>query len=131
MPEQIKSARWKAWKRQRGLCYYCRSFVAWGEATVDHKKPKSMGGTLRNGNAVMACRPCNEAKKNMPASVFILGHDERTQWSEARREMWRRANRLSAIAAGSREGGDVKQAPCEASQSGGESRIAQPPSEQS
>jgi hypothetical protein len=34
---------------------------------------------------------------------------------------------LSAIAAGSREGRDVKQARCEASQSGGESRIAQEP----
>lgn len=32
---------------------------------------------------------------------------------------------FTAIAAGSREGRDVKQARCEASQSGGESRIAQ------
>jgi 5-methylcytosine-specific restriction endonuclease McrA len=84
--EQIKNARMKAWKRQRGQCYYCNGTVAKHKATLDHRIPASNGGNLQDGNAVMACRRCNEEKASMPEHIFLQG--------PAAREAWRAANRM-------------------------------------
>jgi 5-methylcytosine-specific restriction endonuclease McrA len=48
-------------------CHYCGGY---GE-TVDHKIPKSQGGTDSKTNVVCACRSCNHAKGNMPYEEFV------------------------------------------------------------
>lgn len=70
MAKQLQNARAKAWKRQRGQCFYCNASVAKHKATLDHRVPASEGGNLQDGNAVMACRRCNEDKASMPEHIF-------------------------------------------------------------
>jgi 5-methylcytosine-specific restriction endonuclease McrA len=84
--KQLQSARAKAWKRQRGQCYYCNASVAKHKATLDHRTPASLGGTLQDGNAVMACRRCNEEKADMPEHIFR---------DPAARERWREEKRMT------------------------------------
>lgn len=43
-------------------CHYCRSFVARGQRTMDHKIPLSRGGGHIAGNIVMSCFTCNASK---------------------------------------------------------------------
>lgn len=85
MSEQFKNARQKAWKRQRGQCFYCNATVAKHKATLDHRVPRALGGNCEGGNAVMACRRCNEAKADMPEEIFILGPEARERWLAERR----------------------------------------------
>lgn len=85
MAEQLQNARAKAWKRQRGQCYYCNATVAKHKATLEHRIPVSQGGSLRYGNAVMACRRCNEEKGAMPEDIFRQGPAARKRWKAAQR----------------------------------------------
>lgn len=69
----------QVWRRDKFRCRYCRCAVTipshdiqehlW--ATVDHVRPKSMGGKNNAKNLVTACRSCNAAKGSSPASKFI------------------------------------------------------------
>jgi hypothetical protein len=77
---QKKRAREKAWKRQRGLCFYCKKSVAKHKATLDHRVPACLGGNLQDDNAVMACYACNHEKGSMPASVFMAGEEAIRAW---------------------------------------------------
>lgn len=42
-------------------CHYCRALVGIA-GTVDHVRPKALGGKDRLCNAVLACRACNTRK---------------------------------------------------------------------
>ncbi|RUU43090.1 HNH endonuclease [Mesorhizobium sp. M6A.T.Ce.TU.002.03.1.1] len=49
---------------QGGKCYYCREpFTETGpkQATLEHKKPKMLGGTNERSNLAAACRKCNQS----------------------------------------------------------------------
>lgn len=67
---------WKGllFKRQKGLCKYCRSAMSKGEgpyeATIDHVVPISRGGRNSRDNVVLACRSCNQAKGAMSVEEF-------------------------------------------------------------
>ncbi|MGY6501987.1 MAG: HNH endonuclease [Acidimicrobiales bacterium] len=60
--------------RDRGThCFYCD--VAFGDAigcdrTIDHRLPKSRGGTDQLANMVFACRACNERKADGDEAAF-------------------------------------------------------------
>ena len=69
-------------KRHAGRCYYCKTRLIWGERysaytpqyfNVDHKLPKSRGGTNELDNVVASCRACNMSKgtKDWPSRVPI------------------------------------------------------------
>jgi 5-methylcytosine-specific restriction endonuclease McrA len=96
--EQKKRAREKAYKRQRGQCYYCGQMVAKQKATLDHRVPASDGGNLEDGNAVMACYDCNHAKGSMPESVFRQGEEARREWKRRQADLWRAVNSDPSIA---------------------------------
>ena len=49
-------------------CVYCGSTE---NLTIDHVRPKSMGGCDTADNCVTACRPCNQAKGSMQVDVFL------------------------------------------------------------
>jgi 5-methylcytosine-specific restriction endonuclease McrA len=61
--------------RDRGThCYYCA--VAFSEMpgcdrTIDHRLPKSQGGTDALVNMVFACRACNERKADRDEASFV------------------------------------------------------------
>lgn len=46
-------------------CTYCRRRIrSFGEATFDHLKPASRGGTYNTGNLKLCCEACNYHKSN-------------------------------------------------------------------
>lgn len=47
-------------------CWMCACALTRWSATVDHLKPKSMGGQDNAGNYKLACKPCNNARGNKP-----------------------------------------------------------------
>jgi 5-methylcytosine-specific restriction endonuclease McrA len=104
---QKKLARERAWNRQRGLCFYCKKNVPRDKATLEHRVPACLGGNLQNGNAVMTCRECNEAKGNMPEEVFLAGEDARRAWRWEREQAWRDANSGEAASYATTAYGDL------------------------
>lgn len=53
-------------------CYYCGLDLRAPEveATLDHRLPRSRGGTDQSSNLVPACRECNEAKGNATVEEY-------------------------------------------------------------
>jgi hypothetical protein len=45
-------------------CKYCKKELMLSEITIDHIIPLSRGGTWREENLVVACKDCNEKKRN-------------------------------------------------------------------
>lgn len=73
-------ARWRAWRvasRNRAraaTCFYCGvRFAAAGpdHRTVDHRVPRSRGGSNALGNLVFACYRCNQRKRDRPEGEFL------------------------------------------------------------
>lgn len=56
-------------------CAYCDATGT--PLNIDHVRPRSRGGTNRISNLVLACVPCNQAKGNTPAEVFLAHQPER------------------------------------------------------
>jgi CRISPR/Cas system Type II protein with McrA/HNH and RuvC-like nuclease domain len=62
--------------KQNGICHYCKVQMTLrrglpSTVTVDHKLPKSQGGTRHKHNTVGACFSCNNAKGNMPYEDYL------------------------------------------------------------
>lgn len=45
-------------------CHWCRADLEFEAATVDHLLPLSRGGSNRDDNLVLACEPCNRARRD-------------------------------------------------------------------
>lgn len=52
-------------------CHYCRRELTYEDSTVDHKVPRSKGGTLHPDNVLLACKLCNNAKGDMDYDAFV------------------------------------------------------------
>lgn len=88
--------RFKIHQRDGWRCHYCRLDVVvsvWHEnprrATLDHKHPKSKGGTDAADNLVTCCHRCNMEKGDVPYEMYrwfrhmlLRGHS-RTELLEA------------------------------------------------
>ncbi len=67
---QKRKLRARLFEKQRRRCFYCGIHLALthdmpGEyATLDHIKPRSLGGSNKQDNFVLACEPCNRTKGN-------------------------------------------------------------------
>lgn len=68
--------RKSASSRSKGRCYYCGNE---NPDTIDHIFPKSLGGTNRQDNLVLACKSCNCSKGQMTVEEY-------------RAYSWRKAN---------------------------------------
>lgn len=55
-------------ERDGNTCWYCGVRVRNGH--IDHKNPRSRGGSNRRNNLVLACVPCNLSKNNLTAREF-------------------------------------------------------------
>ena len=76
MPTASDKLDHKLWL-QRSRCYYCELTMERDlpeahpqRATLDHKVPRSRGGTWSNANLVAACRRCNHEKADLPYEVW-------------------------------------------------------------
>jgi 5-methylcytosine-specific restriction endonuclease McrA len=58
--------------RDNYRCVYCGSTE---NLTIDHVRPKCMGGFDHADNCVTACRSCNQAKGSMPVQLFLELYD--------------------------------------------------------
>lgn len=52
------------WLRQDSQCAYCGAAIRSDNREFDHVQPLAKGGTHTADNLVVACRPCNRAKKD-------------------------------------------------------------------
>lgn len=82
---KLRLFRERARLAQKGLCHYCRRpMAAAGSAearatpllaeTVEHRHPRSRGGTDSWTNLVLACKECNGAKASMNEQAFLDRH---------------------------------------------------------
>ena len=80
--------RWRAYNKQRGLCYWCEQPMKRTceptdpmLLTADHLIPLYAGGKTVPGNIVAACRKCNNTRQvelNKPKkdeAVYTAGND--------------------------------------------------------
>ena len=63
--------------RDENRCQYCAARFREGDLTIDHVIPKSKGGSSAWDNVVVACKPCNQKKRdylveNSPVSLIKL-----------------------------------------------------------
>src|SRR4030095_1381560 len=58
--------------REEPLCYYCQLFsITTASTSVDHRIPKSRGGTDDRTNLCGCCKNCNDRKQDMTSDEFI------------------------------------------------------------
>lgn len=62
--ELRKSRWWQNLIANKASCYYCQKALKKEDVTMDHVVPLLRGGRSTKGNVVMACKPCNNAKKD-------------------------------------------------------------------
>ena len=57
--------------RAQYLCEYCHSSerLSASRFTIDHVRPRSLGGSDEPDNLALACRRCNERRYNFVASI--------------------------------------------------------------
>lgn len=54
--------KWVLFNRDDWQCQYCGIKLDWGTVTIDHVRPKSMGGPTSWKNCVASCKKCNWKK---------------------------------------------------------------------
>ena len=93
-------ARWRAWRiaasnrSAASTCFYCgASFEEIGprHRTVDHRIPKSRGGSDALRNLVFACFSCNQRKRDRSEDEFLASAwlaERRTQESASDATGW-------------------------------------------
>jgi len=73
------SKRNRIWRRDGMICGYCGKPVRRSAfprergddvATIDHRTPRSQGGSGEDANLLTACMPCNVAKWDMSEDEF-------------------------------------------------------------
>ena len=72
-----RKRKWTARKRRQKLflvdphCYYCGDELHFVLSTLDHKIPKSRGGTNHQENTVLCCSKCNNTKADKTSEEFF------------------------------------------------------------
>ena len=62
---ELRKSRW--WQNKISAspaCYYCTKTLTKAECTMDHVVPLVRGGKSNKGNVVIACKACNNSKKD-------------------------------------------------------------------
>ena len=68
---QLRLSSWWKNKLNNAACYYCEKILASKEVTMDHVVPLSQGGKSVKSNLVVACKDCNNKKKNMTTIEWL------------------------------------------------------------
>ena len=64
MPFVLNCTRKNVFWRDKNICQYCGNKFHYGELTMDHVLPKSLGGLKEWDNITTACHKCNLKKGN-------------------------------------------------------------------
>lgn len=56
---------------QRGFCAYCGRKVRRRNMQIEHMVPRALDGTDHRDNLVGVCKPCNDAKGDMPLDEWF------------------------------------------------------------
>lgn len=69
---ELRRSQW--WKRKvaKGECHYCGQKTAPADLTMDHIVPLARGGRSTKGNLAAACKDCNNRKKQMLPTEWVL-----------------------------------------------------------
>lgn len=68
---QLRKRHRKATLNSQLRCWYCGDLLNAKNKSMDHKIPRSRGGTLLGvGNLVYACKSCNNEKDNMTIEEY-------------------------------------------------------------
>jgi len=78
--------RLKMWQKNPH-CYWCKKWISFEEATIEHVQPRSLGGKNNKKNLKLACRPCNGNRGNnkywqvgeASAKCYICGKVQKTK----------------------------------------------------
>lgn len=54
------------------VCIYCLDVIPVDAITIDHRKPKALGGKNTKDNLVPCCQRCNNLKAHLSYSDFML-----------------------------------------------------------
>ena len=69
-PYSAENALKKAHAKHGGKCHYCEKPVPADSLSIDHVEPKILGGKSHLQNLVVACKPCNAAKRHMVVEAY-------------------------------------------------------------
>lgn len=83
-----KARRAAVYARDGERCVYCGSGAP---LTLDHARPRALGGSHASSNLVTACRRCNSARGALALAVFVRAVAART--GEPAREIELRVRR--------------------------------------
>lgn len=70
MSKQRMRAKKLLKKRQRN-CFYCGCILTNSNRTLEHLRPRALGGTDRADNLVLACKPCNYDRGCKPLAQWM------------------------------------------------------------
>ena len=70
--KQKRFLRKIAYKEQKGLCAYCKKYLKFEDATLDHITPLSKGGNWKQKNLQITCVLCNNRKGSILHEKFIV-----------------------------------------------------------
>jgi 5-methylcytosine-specific restriction endonuclease McrA len=73
---ELRQSQW--WKRKiaKGECQYCGQKSAPADLTMDHIVPLARGGRSTKGNLAAACKECNNLKRQMLPTEWVLYLDK-------------------------------------------------------
>ncbi|ADE13570.1 HNH endonuclease [Nitrosococcus halophilus Nc 4] len=77
--------------RHQHTCAYCHGLSKDSILEIEHILPKSLGGTDRVGNLVVACRTCNQHKNNLHPQAWADACRKRKNKLEQQRSLAMRA----------------------------------------
>ena len=60
--EDRRRRKRKLMERDEGKCFWCKTMLAYEDATMDHVIPMARGGTDALTNLVLSCQPCNNSR---------------------------------------------------------------------
>jgi hypothetical protein len=67
----IPIQRQRIFSKTEGRCFYCDTALDITDFHIDHKIPRSKGGSSQSENLVPACAPCNLRKGALSADEFL------------------------------------------------------------
>lgn len=80
----MSTRRWyRNWKTNGDFCAYCGEFIQGNTFTIDHIKPKSLGGKNIKSNYAPSCKRCNVFKGDLTAEEYIKKHTTSRKYFEA------------------------------------------------
>ena len=69
-PPPYRTQKHVLYGRAEGNCHYCGIHFPFRNMTIDHRLPRSKGGTDHLDNLLLACGACNSAKGSMDYHTF-------------------------------------------------------------